>query len=166
MKLHPFVMALGLGLPALALPIIAACHIDDGTGNPDPGLYWGWVCDGGGTPLDASTPVEYVAIGTCGAGGLFTLSVDGCEMIGTWSAVGLSNVQTSQYTSSPGLGGWSVTAMEGAEDGGASWNCTATPSAGGALTFTCSSEAGDAASSVVGCQSTLSPLSGGDGGAD
>jgi hypothetical protein len=164
MKLHRFVIALGLGLPTLALPILAACNIDNGTGNPDPGLYWGWVCDGGGTPLDASTPLDYVASGSCGKGGPFTLSVDGCDMFGSWSALGLSNVTTATYTGSPGLGGWTVTAD--AADGGASWNCTAAAGAGGALTFTCSSEATDAAPSAVTCQSNLTPVSGGEAGTD
>jgi hypothetical protein len=151
MKRHRLALALGLGSS-----MVAGCNLDNGTGNPDPGLYWNWGCPDGGTPFDASTPVDYVASGSCGAGGPFTLSVDGCEMFGSWSALGLSNVQTTEYTSSPGLGGWSITATEGAADGGASWNCTAKPAASGELTFTCS----DATTSATTCTSTLTPAGG------
>jgi hypothetical protein len=147
--------------PALALCIggstLAGCTLDNGTGTPDPGLYWRWECPEGGTPLDASAPIDYVASGSCGMGGPFVLSVDGCEIFGSWSALGLSNVQTVQYTSSPGLGGWIVTATEGSADGGASWVCTANPAAAGALTFACS-DATDAATSSVTCQSALTPV--------
>jgi hypothetical protein len=132
----------------------AGCTLDDGTGTPDPGQYWGWVCPEGGTPLDASTPIDYVASGTCGAGGPFTLGVDGCEMSGSWSALGLSSVETRQISSTPGLGGWTITAT-GGEDGGASWTCTAEATAQGALTFTCS----DASTAAITCQSTLTPVS-------
>jgi hypothetical protein len=155
MKIHRLALALGLGSS-----IVAGCTLDSGAGNPDPGLYWGWVCPEGGTPLDASAPIDYVASGTCGAGGPFALSVDGCEMFGSWSALGLSNVATVQYTSSPGLGGWSVTATGDVADGGAAdgggvtWNCTASPAANGALTFTCS----DATTSATTCQSNLTPV--------
>jgi len=115
--------------------------------------------------------MDYVATGTCGAGGPFSLSVDGCEMFGTWSALGLSNVQTVQYTSSPGLGGWSVNATgsvgdagipEGGVadasvvDGGTSWTCTAKAAKVGDLTLTCSG----ATSSATTCQSTLKPVTG------
>jgi len=147
----------------LASPIAAGCTLDDGTGTPDPGTYWGWVCPDGGTPVDASTPIDYVASGSCGKGGPFTVSVNGCEMFGSWSALGLSDVKTVQYSSSPGLGGWVVTATAGVADGGvpdagkgASWTCTASPAARGDLTFTCSS----ASTSATTCQSTLTPVSG------
>jgi hypothetical protein len=149
MKLPRLAVALGL-----ASSMLTGCHLDDGTGAPDPGQYWGWVCPEGGTPLDASAPIDYVASGSCGAGGAFTLSVDGCEMFGSWSALGLSDVQTTRSASSPGLGGWSVTATGGDADGGTSWACTATAASGGDLTFTCS----DAATSATLCQSTLTPV--------
>lgn len=149
MKPHRLAVALYLGSS-----LVAGCHLDDGTGAPDPGLYWGWTCPDGGAPLDASAPIDYVASGSCGAGGPFTLSVDGCEMFGSWSVLGLSNVQTTRYASSPGLGGWAVTATAGAGDGGATWNCTATSGVAGDLTFTCSS----ATTSVTTCQSMLTPL--------
>jgi hypothetical protein len=161
MKFHRLLMA-----SSLALPIATACTMYDGTGSPNPGLYWGWVCPDGDAPLDASAPIAYVASGSCGEGGPFTLSVDGCEMFGSWSALGLSNVETTQYASSPALGGWSVTATTGGADGGvsdggaASSTCTAHPAAGGDLTFTCSA----AATSATTCQSTLTPVSGADGG--
>ena len=154
MKLHRLGMAVCLGLP-----MTPACTLDNDTGSPDPGMYWGWVCpDGGGTPVDASAPIDYVASGSCGKGGTITLSVDGCEIVGNWSALGLSNVKTFQFTRSPGRGGWTVTATGGAADGGMpdagtrdSWSCTAKPAAAGDLTFTCT----DVATSATTCQSTL-----------
>jgi hypothetical protein len=149
-------LALALGLWASTVAGWAGCTLDNGTGNPDPGQYWGWVCPEGGPPLDASTPVEYMASGTCGAGGPFELSVDGCEMLGSWSALGLSNVQTVQYTSTPGRGGWTVTATGGLADGGASWRCVAKPAGAGNLTFTCSY----ATTATTICQSTLAPTNG------
>jgi hypothetical protein len=170
MKLHRLafaIFAMGLGSS-----ITAGCTLDSGDGNPDPGQYWVWSCPEGGTPLDASTPIDYVASGTCGAGGPFSLSVDGCEMFGSWSVLGLSNVQTVQYASSPGLGGWSISATGtgvteagvveagiadgGASDGGASWTCTARAAKAGDLTFTCS----NATTSATTCRSTLTPVSG------
>jgi len=155
MKSRRFVIALGVGLPMLALPLVGACNIDSGTGSPDPGLYWGWVCDGGGTPLDASASLNYVASGSCGNGGPFTLSVDGCEMFGSWSALGLSNVHTTQTSMSPGLGGWSITAS-GAADGGTLWSCAAKPAVSGDLLFTCY----EAVTSAVTCQSMLTTADG------
>jgi hypothetical protein len=154
--------------PALCagLPFLAACNLNNDTGAPDPGMYWGWVCpDGGGTPIEASAPIHYVASGTCGKGGSFSVSVDGCDMFGSWSALGLSNVETVQFASSPGLGGWAVTATGGGgvTDGGArdagngaSWRCTAKAATAGDLTFTCS----DATTSATTCQSTLAPSEG------
>jgi hypothetical protein len=149
MNLHRLVLASCLGLP-----IMAGCTLDNDTGTPDPGLYWQWVCpDGGGTPVDASAPIDYVATGTCGPGGPFTVSVDGCEMSGSWSALGLSHVETVTYASSPGLGGWTVTGTGGVADGGASWDCTAKRAGAGVLTFACF----DASRSSTICQSTLTP---------
>jgi hypothetical protein len=148
MKLRRLALAWVLGSS-----IVAGCTLDGGTGTPDPGLYWDWVCPEGGAPLDASAPIDYVASGSCGAGGPFTLRVDGCEMLGSWSALGLSNVQTAQFASTPGRGGWAVTATSGVADGGAPWRCTAKPANAGDLTFTCS----DVTTSATTCQSTLAP---------
>jgi hypothetical protein len=130
-------------------------------GIADAGQWWPWVCPDGDNPSQASTPFDYTAAGSCGDGGAFTLSVNGCEIFGTWSILGLSEVQTLQPTSTPNLGGWIVSATPSAADGGASvgdggaepWNCAATPTADGGLTFTCS----DAISSATTCQSTLTP---------
>ena len=88
--------------------LAAGCTLYDDTGKPDPGQYWTFVCpdspNGDGTPVPASTPIEYLAFGSCGPGGSFTLSVDGCEMIGNWTALGLLDVTTTEYTSTPSLG--------------------------------------------------------------
>jgi hypothetical protein len=161
MNLHHIALFL---CPALAT--LAGCNLDNDTGTPDPGQYWGWVCpDGGGTPIEASAPIHYVASGTCGKGGSFSVSVDGCKMFGSWSALGLSNVETVQFTGSPGLGEWTVTATGGVADGGApdagkgpSWSCTAKRAAAGDLTFTCH----DTTTSATTCESTLTPMSGRD----
>jgi hypothetical protein len=161
MKPRQLALALCLGLP-----ILSGCTLYNDT-SPDPGLYWAWVCpDGpdGSLPVEASAPIHYVASGSCGKGGPFTVNVDGCEMAGSWSALGLSNVQTVQFASSPSLGGWTITATAAvAADGGApdagkgaSWKCTAKPASNGDLTFTCS----DATTSATTCQSTLTPASG------
>ncbi len=133
------------------------------TGVADAGQWWPWVCPDGDNPSPASTPLAYTASGSCGDGGPFTLSVNGCEMFGTWPVLGLSDVQTLQPTSTPGLGGWIVSATPSAADGGVSdgdggtdvWNCEATPASDGGLTFTCS----DVASSATTCQSTLTLVS-------
>ena len=141
----------------------AAPQITSATsGVADAGQWWPWVCPDGASPSRASAPLDYTASGTCGGGGAFTLSVDGCEMFGTWSVLDLSDVQTLQPTSTPGLGGWSVSATPSAADGGAPagdggaklWTCEATPTADGRLTFTCS----DASSTATTCQSTLTPV--------
>jgi hypothetical protein len=133
------------------------------TGVADAGQWWPWACPDGAYPISPSTPLNYTASGSCGDGGAFTLSVNGCEMVGTWSALGLSAVQTLQPTSTPSLGGWIVSATPSAADGGVSvgdggvetWTCEATPTTGGVLTFTCS----DAVSLATTCQSTLTPVS-------
>jgi len=132
-------------------------------GVADAGQWWPWVCPDGDNPSPASTPLDYTASGSCGDGGAFTLSVNGCEIFGTWSVLGLSDVQTLQPTSTPNLGGWIVSGTASAADGGVSvgdggaepWNCEATPTADGGLAFTCS----DAISSATTCQSTLIPVS-------
>jgi hypothetical protein len=147
MKLRRLVLALCVGSS-----ILSGCTLDDGTGNPDPGLYWKWECPEGGTPLDASAPIDYLASGSCGTGGPFTLSVDGCEMLCTRSALGLSNVVTVTYTSSPGAGGWSVAGTGGLADAGASWSCTANAAAGADLMFVCSN------ATTTTCRSTLAPV--------
>ena len=128
-------------------------------GVADAGQWWPWVCPDGASPSPASAPLDYTASGSCGDGGAFTLSVDGCEILGTWSALGLSDVQTVQPTSTPSLGGWIVSATPTAADGGAPvgdggaqpWTCQATPTADGALRFACS----DPISSATTCESTL-----------
>ncbi len=130
-------------------------------GVADAGPWWPWACPDGDNPSPASTPLDYTASGSCGEGGAFTLSVNGCEMFGTWSVLGLSGVQTLQPTETPSLGGWIVSATPSAADGGVSvgdggaetWNCEATPTADSGLTFTCS----DVVSSATTCQSTLTP---------
>jgi hypothetical protein len=134
-------------------------------GVADAGQWWPWVCADGAYPIAASTPLDYTASGSCGDGGAFTLSVNGCEMVGPWSVLGLSDVQTLQPTSTPSLGGWIISATPLAPDGGVSvgdggtetWNCVATPALApdGGLTFTCS----DATSSATTCQSILAPVS-------
>jgi hypothetical protein len=134
------------------------------TGVPDAGQWWPWVCADGIYPIAPSAPLDYTATGSCGDGGPFALSVNGCEMVGPWFVLGLSGVQTLQPTSTPNLGGWSVTGTPSAADGGVTetdggpvtWNCVATPTgADGALAFTCS----DATSAATTCQSTLTPVS-------
>jgi hypothetical protein len=158
MKLQQLAVAL-----CLASPMATACTLGSDSGTPDPGMYWGWACpDSGGVPVDASAPLDYVATGSCGAGGPFAVSVNGCEMFGTWAALGLSDVTTTQYVGSPGLGGWMVAATEDVLDGGgpdagqgSSLRCTAAQASGaGDLTFTCS----DATTSATICRSTLTPV--------
>ncbi len=132
------------------------------SGVADAGQWWPWACPDGDNPSPASAPLDYTASGSCGDGGAFTLSVNGCEIFGTWSVLGLSDVQTLQPTSTPSLGGWIVSATPSAADAGVTvgdggtepWSCEATPSADGGLTFTCS----DAISSATICQSTLTPV--------
>ncbi len=127
-------------------------------GVADAGQWWPFVCPDGIYPIPASTPTSYAATGSCGDGGPFTLSVDGCEIFGSWSALGLSNVQTTQPTSTPNLGGWIVTATEetgdGGVDGGAALTCEATLASVGVLTFSCS--AGTPPTTT--CQSTLTQV--------
>ena len=144
--------------PCLGLPLLGGCALYDDSGTPDPGLYWGWVCPDGGAPVDASAPIDYLASGSCGGGGPFTVSVDGCEMSGSWSALGLSDVATTRYAASPSLGGWVVSGTEGAEGeagAGVSVTCTASVVQTGGLTFTCTS-----GTSTVTCQSNFTPPSG------
>jgi hypothetical protein len=137
----------------LALALSAGCTLYNDTGS-DPGQYWQFVCPDSpgsdGMPVPASVPISYVASGTCGSGGAFSLGVDGCDMVGDWSVLGLSDVETTAYTSSPGLGEWSVTAI-GSD--GMAWSCAATASGVSDLTFTCVFAATEAAA----CQSTLAP---------
>ena len=157
-----FAAAAGCGFgrydDSAAPPVTSATN-----GIADAGQWWPWVCPDGAYPIATSTPLDYTASGSCGDGGAFMLSVSGCEMLGTWSALGLSEVQTLQPTSTPNLGGWIVSASPSAADGGVSvgdggpetWNCEATPGTDGVLTFTCS----DAVSLATTCQSTLTPVS-------
>jgi hypothetical protein len=130
-------------------------------GVADAGQWWPWVCPDGDNPSPPSTPLDYTASGLCGEGGAFTLSVNGCVIIGTWAVLGLSDVQTLQPTSTPNLGGWVVSGTPSTADGGVfvgdggavTWNCEATPASDGGLTFTCS----DATSLATTCQSSLTP---------
>jgi hypothetical protein len=142
----------------------AAPQITSATsGVPDAGQWWPWVCPDGAYPIPASASIDYTAAGSCGEGGPFALSVNGCEMVGNWSVLGLADVQTLQPTSTPSLGGWIVSGTPSTADGGVSvtdggvetWNCEATPTADAGLTFTCS----DATSMAATCQSTLIPVS-------
>jgi len=126
----------------------------------DAGQWWPWACqlpDGTLTnPAPQSTPIDYTATGTCGAGGDFSVSVNGCEMFGNFDALGLSNVSTNIPSSIPQAGGWEVAGTGG--DAGADWICdtTATDSAGD-LTFTCTV---DADGGGTACTSTLKAVSG------
>ncbi len=132
-------------------------------GIADAGQWWPWVCPDGDNPSPASAPLDYTASGSCGNGGAFSLGVNGCEIFGTWSVLGLSDVQTLQPTSTPNLGGWIVSGTPSSADGGVSfgdggaepWTCGATPTADAGLTFTCA----DAISSAPTCESTLTPVS-------
>lgn len=130
------------------------------TGVPDAGQWWPWVCPDGIYPIPASTPLPYSAQGSCGPGGALLLSVDGCEMIADWSVLGLADVETTQPTSAPNLGGWILTAGGDGADGGVALDggtCTATPDvAAGVLDFTCT--AGTPPTTV--CLSTLTPVGG------
>jgi hypothetical protein len=128
-------------------------------GVADAGQWWPFVCPDGIYPIPASTPQPYLATGSCGDGGPFTLSVYGCEMFADWSVLGLSDVQTTQPTSTPNLGGWIVSATGaggGGADAGEAWSCEAISNAAEVLTFTCSAGAPPATA----CQSTLTPVSG------
>jgi hypothetical protein len=133
-------------------------------GVADAGMWWPWVCPDGAEPSPASTPVNYTATGTCGSGGAFSVSVDGCILSGTWTTLGLSDVETTQPTSTPNFGGWIITA-NGTEpdggmdigDGGGAWTCqTSVPNSTGVLTFTCT----DNTSNATTCESALIPVGG------
>ena len=135
--------------------------VDSNDGVWDAGQWWPWACalpDGTFTnPSPASTPIDYTATGTCGDGGAFALSVDGCEMFGNWDALGLADVSTNIPSSIPQAGGWEIAATGGFEvgDGGTAWTCdaTATDSAGD-LTLTCTG------GNATACESTLTVVSG------
>jgi len=124
------------------------------TGVWDAGQWWPWACAlPNGTlsnPSPPSTPINYTAAGSCGAGGAFALSVDGCEMFGNWDALGLADVSTTIPSSIPQAGGWEIEA-----DAGAVWTCDATATdSSGDLTLTCTADAG------AGCESTLKIMGG------
>jgi len=135
--------------------------VSSSTGVWDAGQWWPWACqlpDGTLTnPSPQSTPINYTATGSCGTGGAFALSVNGCEMFGNWDALGLSDdsVSTTIPSSIPQAGGWEIEADAGViGDAGFVWTCDATATdSSGDLTFTCTD--GDA-----GCQSTLTMVSG------
>jgi len=128
-------------------------------GVADAGQWWPWACalpDGTfSNPSPPSTPLNYDVTGTCGDGGAFALSVNGCEMFGNWGALGLSDVSTNIPSSIPQAGGWEIAATGGTDvgDGGTSWVCDAVATdSSGDLILTCT--AGDPA--VTACQSTFS----------
>jgi hypothetical protein len=137
--------------------------VDSNDGVWDAGQWWPWACalDGGNgatiltNPSLQSTPINYTASGSCGAGGAFALSVNGCEMFGNWDALGLSDVSTTIPSSIPQAGGWEIEADAGViGDAGIVWTCDATATdSSGDLTLTC--REGDA-----GCESTLKMVSG------
>jgi hypothetical protein len=137
--------------------------VDSSTGVWDAGQWWPWACalpDGTLTnPAPQSTPINYTAAGTCGDGGAFALSVDGCEMFGNWDALGLSDVSTTIPTSIPQAGGWEVVGTGGFDvgDGGTGWTCDATATdSSGDLTLTCTA----GTPSATACESTLTLVSG------
>ena len=125
------------------------------SGVADAGQWWPWVCPDGANPIPQSTPLNYTATGSCGAGGPFQLSVDGCEMLGNFDALGFPDFSTNIPSSIPQAGGWEIEAdAGGVGDAGFVWICDATATdAAGDLTFTCTD--GDA-----GCESTLKIVSG------
>ena len=130
-----------------AVPLVTSAN-NGVSGN---GQWWGWSCPNGSNPSPATTPLAYTAAGACGAGGAFSLSVDGCEMLGNWDALGLSDVTTNAATSIPAAGGWEVL---GTGTAGAQWTCTAATDSSKVITLTCT--AGDPAATV--CVSTLTPV--------
>ena len=160
-----------IAVPLVACAVSAACGfglyndsnapqaVDSNDGVWDAGQWWPWACqlpDGTLTnPSPQSTPINYTATGTCGAGA-FALSVDGCEMFGNWDALGLSDVSTTIPSSIPGAGGWEVVADAGYDpDAGTSLvtcDAVATDSSED-LTFTCTEGDG-------GCESTLKMVTG------
>lgn len=129
----------------------------------DAGQWWPWACtlpDGTLTnPSPPSTPINYTATGTCGAGGAFALSVNGCEMFGNFDALGLSDVATTIPSSIPQAGGWEVT---GTGTGSADWTCDATATdSSGNLTFACAVVSDDPdAGPTPACSSTLTVVTG------
>jgi hypothetical protein len=127
-------------------------------GVADAGQWWPWICPDGSDPAEPSVPLSYSASGTCGDGGAFALGVDGCEMVGTWTALGLTDVTTHVSSSIPSAGGWEVVGTGGFDvgDGGTQWTCEAAELSSGALAFTCT--AGIPATSA--CESTLTPVGG------
>ncbi len=160
------------GLKLILLSVVfAGCGFGlyDGSSDPrvtsansgvaDSGQWWPFACVTGSPPtVPASTPISYTTSGSCGTGGQFALSVDGCLMVGDWTVLGLTDVSTNIPSSIPQAGGWEVAGTGGSEvgDGGTQWTCDSAPDSSGVLTFTCS--AGEPA--VMACQSTLTPVSG------
>ena len=80
------------------------------------------------------------------------------DMVGTWTALGLTDVTTHVSSSIPSAGGWEVVGTGGFDvgDGGTQWTCEAAELSSGALAFTCT--AGIPATSA--CESTLTPVGG------
>jgi hypothetical protein len=129
------------------------------SGVADSGQWWPFTCVTGSAPtVPATTPINYATSGSCGDGGPFALSIDGCVMVGDWTVLGLTDVTTTIPSSIPAAGGWEVAGTGGFDvgDGGMQWTCDSSSDASGVLTFTCT--AGEPA--VQACQSTLTPVSG------
>jgi hypothetical protein len=163
----------GLALPRLILLSVLAVGCGFGTYNdtsdpritssnsgvPDAGQWWPFACVTGSPPtVPASVPIGYSTSGTCGDGGTFALSVDGCLMVGDWTVLGLTDVTTNVPSSIPAAGGWEVAGTGGFDvgDGGTQWTCDSSADSSGALTFTCSA----GVPPVQACESTLTPVSG------
>ena len=135
------------------------------SGVPGSGMWWPWTCANGSNPSPASIPRSYTVVGSCGLGGAFALSVDGCEMRGDWTVLGLSEVITNIPSSIPAAGGWEVAGTGGGgrdagtagterDGGGPQWTCDTTALPSGGLNFTCT--AGTPATPT--CESTLTPV--------
>jgi hypothetical protein len=129
----------------------------------DSGQWWPWACQLPDhtltNPSPQSTPINYSATGSCGAGGAVAVSVDGCVMFGNWDALGLSDVSTTIPSSIPQAGGWELESDAGIiGDAGVLWICDATATdSSGDLTFTCTANSADPdVGTTTACTSTLS----------
>ena len=153
-----------------ALALLAGCGFGLYNGSADPqvtsandgvwdaGQWWPWACPNGANPAPASPTLNYTATGTCGGGGPFGLSVDGCELFGDWGILGLADVSTTLPSSIPQAGGWEVvgTGDFAVSDGGMSWSCAATAiDASGDLALTCTA----GVPPVTACESSLTVAS-------
>jgi len=123
------------------------------SGVADAGPWWPWVCPDGSNPSPASASFNFTASGSCGAGGPFSISVDGCLLSANFEVLGLSQAQTVTHSSTPQLGGWVVSGVSSADQTTALTCSSSVPDAAGSITFTCS--AGEPPETS--CQSTLAP---------